>query len=224
MHKKKLITFIAGVSTISMSLLFVSLFMPKATKEQLHDIKVVKSENEIKSELKTEIEEVVEIDSKIEIIDKVEMVKVEVEEVKEANVVTTEVVEEIEVVEEVKSEPVFYLSEKERRIAECIVMGESGAEPYKGQILVAQCLLNACLKDDMQPSEVRKAYKYSGWNSNPTESVKMAVSEVFDNGYKVTNEPILYFYAPDLCDSKWHETQRFVIEVGGHRFFAKKSD
>ena len=119
-------------------------------------------------------------------------------------------------------EPVFYLSDNERRIAECIVMGEARGESYEGQVLVAQCILNACLKDELQPSEVQKKYKYSGWHDNPSESVKDAVSAVFDDGYKVTDEPVLYFYAPKLTTSKWHETQRFVIEVGCHRFFAEK--
>lgn len=115
----------------------------------------------------------------------------------------------------------FYLSDYERRVVECMVMGESGNQPYDGQVLVAQCILNACLKDGLQPSEVRTRYKYSGWHNNPSDSVKEAVSAVFDDGYKVTDEFILYFYAPKYCNSKWHESQRFVIEVGGHRFFAE---
>lgn len=116
---------------------------------------------------------------------------------------------------------VFYLSDYERRVVECIVMGEAGGEPYEGQILVAQCLLNACKKDGLQPSQVRKEYKYSGWSSNPSKSVKNAVSAVFDDGYKATNEYVLYFYAPKYAKGKWHETQKFVCEVGGHRFFAE---
>ena len=116
-------------------------------------------------------------------------------------------------------EPYFYLSEEERYIVECIVMGESGGEPYEGQVLVAQCILNGCLKESVQPSELRKMYRYSGYRTNVTKSVKKAVSAVFDDGYKVTEEPILYFYAPKHSKGKWHETQCFVIEVGGHRFF-----
>lgn len=116
-------------------------------------------------------------------------------------------------------EPYFPLTEEERTIVECIVMGESGGEPYEGQMLVAQCLLNACLKDGLQPSEVRTRYKYSGWNENPTESVQEAVRAVFDDGEIITNEPVLFFYAPRWCNSTWHETQIFVCEVGGHRFF-----
>lgn len=32
------------------------------------------------------------------------------------------------------------LSEKERRVVECTVMGEAGAETYAGKMLVAQCI------------------------------------------------------------------------------------
>lgn len=120
-----------------------------------------------------------------------------------------------------EAEPAFYLTDDERRVVECLVMGESGAEPYDGQILVAQCILNACLKDDLQPSQVKKQYGYYGWHNSPSESVKDAVSAVFDNGYKITDELILYFYAPKYSSGSWHETQKFVIQVGGHKFFAE---
>lgn len=114
------------------------------------------------------------------------------------------------------------LSEKERRVVECTVMGEAGAETYAGKMLVAQCIKNACEKDDLKPSEVIVRYKYSGWNDDPTEETKKAVKAVFDNGETVTEEKILYFYSPKHCRSKWHETQKYVLTEGGHRFFAEK--
>lgn len=120
-----------------------------------------------------------------------------------------------------KSKSVFYLSSYERRVAECIVMGESGSEPYKGQLMVAYCILNACKKDGLQPSEVRKVYKYSGWNTNPTKSVKRAVSSIFDHGHRPVNDTPLYFYAPKYCNSSWHETQRYITTIGGHKFFGR---
>ena len=120
---------------------------------------------------------------------------------------------------EEEATPYYELTEEERRVVENIVMGEAGAEPYEGQMLVAQCILNACERDNLLPSEVRMEYKYSGWNENPNDSVKLAVKEVFDNGVKAIDEPILYFYAPAICNSSWHERQVFVVEVGGHRFF-----
>lgn len=33
----------------------------------------------------------------------------------------------------------------------------------------------------------------------------------------------MFFYNPAKVTSTWHESQTFVIEVGGHRFFAERS-
>ena len=147
-------------------------------------------------------------------------------ETAENETIIPEIGTETEEIETLESETVpeeneayFYLSDQERYIVECIVMGEAGGEPYEGQVLVAQCILNGCIKEDVQPSKLRKMYRYSGYRTNVTQSVKKAVREVFDEGYKITDEPILYFYAPKHSKGKWHETQCFVMEVGGHRFF-----
>lgn len=120
--------------------------------------------------------------------------------------------------------PVYELSDYERWVVECMVMGEAEGESWDGKALVAQCILNACLKDGITPSEVRAKYKYSGWNENPSEDVKTAVSSVFDDGNTITNEPILYFYAPEVVYSKWHESQCHVITEGGHKFFKEWED
>ena len=129
------------------------------------------------------------------------------------------VVESVEPIIVEDKTPYFELSEYERWVVECIVMGEAGGEPWDGQRLVAQCILNACLRDGILPSEVRSQYKYAGWNDSPSEEVRAAVSAVFDDGDVVTDEPILWFYAPKHCVSKWHETQVHVLTVGGHKFF-----
>jgi hypothetical protein len=119
------------------------------------------------------------------------------------------------------TESTFYLSESERYVVESLVMGEAGGESYDLQVLTAQCILNACVQDNLQPSEVMSVYQYFGWNNCPTDSVKDAVSAVFDDGYSLTDEPILYFYAPHLCYSDWHESQRYILTQDGIRFFAR---
>ena len=128
--------------------------------------------------------------------------------------------EELEVEQSIEDEVEFYLSDDERWIVECMVMGGSGYEDYTGQILVAQCILNACLNDNLQPSEVRIVYKYAGWKEDVNDSVKDAVKAVFDDGYKYTDEFILWFYSPKYSEGKFHNTQRFVLEHGGQRFYA----
>lgn len=118
--------------------------------------------------------------------------------------------------------PHYPLSEEERALVESVVMAEAGGESYEGQALVAQCILNACTKDNIRPAEAIKKYAYAKSRPKPSESVKQAVSAVFDKGELVTDEPIIYFYAPALVKSKFHESQIFALAEGGHKFFCAK--
>lgn len=102
-------------------------------------------------------------------------------------------------------------------------MAEAGGECYEGQMLVAQCILNASEKTGQRPPEAVKTFSYTRNRPEPTQSVEDAVAAVFDDGEAVTDELVLYFYNPALVRSDFHESQIFVIEVGGHRFFAERS-
>lgn len=113
----------------------------------------------------------------------------------------------------------FPLTPYERGVVERIVAGEARGESLEGQMLVAQCILNSCEKDGLQPSQVRIKYKYSGYSENVTESVKQAIVNVFDNGEMIVGEPIQYFYNPTLVTSEFHESLTFVIQSGSHKFF-----
>jgi len=121
--------------------------------------------------------------------------------------------------------PVRYsLTEAERDLIERVVMAESGGESYKGQMLVAQCILNACEIDGIRPAKVVKKYVYAKARPEPSESVKLAVSAVFDKGERMTDEAIVYFYAPKIVKSEFHESQRFVLAEGNHKFFAEREE
>lgn len=117
--------------------------------------------------------------------------------------------------------PVLYypLTDEERDLVERVVMAEAGGEAYVGQLAVAQCILNACLLDDLRPAEVIEEYTYTTARPDPTKSVKKAVAAVFDDGVTVFDSAVVYFYAPGLCRSRWHETQDYVTTIGCHRFF-----
>lgn len=118
--------------------------------------------------------------------------------------------------------PRYNLTDSERDLVERVVMAESGGESYEGQILVAQCILNACEIDGIRPAKVIKKYVYAKGRPKPTDSVVKAVMAVFDKGETVTDEAIVYFYAPKVVKSKFHESQEFVCEVGNHRFFTER--
>lgn len=118
--------------------------------------------------------------------------------------------------------PRFALTDHERDVVERVVMAEAGGESFEGQMLVAQCILNAAEKTGTAPSEAVVTYKYAKARPNPTQSVRDAVAAVFDAGETATDEPVMFFYNPARATSKWHESQIFVIEVGGHRFFSER--
>lgn len=131
----------------------------------------------------------------------------------------TETTAEAEAEEATEPTSYFPLTDEWRTLIEQVVAAEARGEPLEGQVAVCQCIYNACIKDGLTPPEVIKEYGYTTDRAEPTESVKEAVATVFDRARGVTPERILYFYAPALTESEWHETQSFVIEIGGHRFF-----
>lgn len=127
--------------------------------------------------------------------------------------------------------PFYPITEDDRYVIECIVAGEAKGEPTEGKMAVAQCLLNGMVKDGLSASDVRTQYQYSGWddelqNSNPDCWVEVceAVSRVFDDGKFVSENPILFFYAPKRVYSRWHESLNHAVTVGGHKFFYLDED
>lgn len=146
--------------------------------------------------------------SNINVIPEIEEIPIKNEDTNENIINTTEV---------------FYpLTDEERYVVECLVAGEAGGESLEGQMAVAQCILNATIRSNISISEVKSTYGYAGWSNSPESypTVAQAVSAVFDSGEVVTDEFILWFYNPAYGYSSFHESQKFVIEIGGHRFFA----
>ena len=127
----------------------------------------------------------------------------------------------------------FNLSDDWRLYIECMVAGEVGGEPYDAMLAVAQCIYNAMLKHDYTPEEVRINYQYVGWKSmdvlaaestDAADNVRRAVSQIFDDEDFITNEPILYFYAPAYGRSDWHEAQEYWDTISNSKFFYLKDD
>ena len=127
--------------------------------------------------------------------------------------------------------PFFNLTEVERKTIQYIVAGEAKGEPMEGKMAVAQCILHGMVKSNWSAERVRIEYQYSGWddeleNVNPEAwaEVVEAVSRVFDDGELISDKPILYFYAPDITSSSWHESLNFSCELSNHRFFYLDED
>lgn len=161
----------------------------------------------------------------------------EIEYQKDDNVVIMETIVTEPQIEEQESEsafvyePPFHLTEYETWFVECVVGGEAAGEPYEGKVAVAQCYFDAMLKDGLSATEVKSAYGYSGWNENldkqdpkAYDEVKNAVMDVFYGGKFVTDKPILYFYAPAVVYSGFHESLNHAMTIGGHKFFYATED
>ena len=127
--------------------------------------------------------------------------------------------------------PFYPITDNDRYMIECIVAGEAKGESMEGKMAVAICILNAMAKDQISASEVRTRYQYSGWdedlqntNLDAWADVCEAVSRVFDDGESVSENPILYFYAPKLVYSRWHESLSHDQVIGDHKFFYLDED
>ena len=125
----------------------------------------------------------------------------------------------------------FNLTETERKTIQYIVAGEAKGEPMEGKMAVAQCILHGMAKSGWSAERVRIEYQYSGWddeleNVNPEAwaEVVEAVSRVFDDGELISDKPILYFYAPDITSSSWHESLNHAVTIEGHKFFYLDED
>lgn len=119
---------------------------------------------------------------------------------------------------------IIELDQENRNLLERIVMGEAGGEGVEGASLVAQCIHDTMIKDNnYDVASIISQYKYTGSiDKEPNSNAKEAVSIVFDQGGYAVKHRIIYFYAPSLVESAWHETQKFVVEYGGHRVFDKR--
>lgn len=112
------------------------------------------------------------------------------------------------------------LTEEERVAIERIVMCEAGGEGEKGQMMVAQCILDGMLRYDYTIEEYIKCYKVMSTSySNVTDEVRNSVSRVFDNGERVIEQKADLWYNPAITPSEWHEKQQYVTTIGSHRFF-----
>ena len=127
--------------------------------------------------------------------------------------------------------PFFNLTEADRKTIQYIVAGEAKGEPMEGKMAVAQCILHGMVKSGWSAERVRIEYQYSGWdeeleNVNPEAwaEVVEAVSRVFDDGELISDKPILYFYAPDIISSSWHESLNHAVTIEGHKFFYLDED
>ncbi len=110
------------------------------------------------------------------------------------------------------------LSSYDRAKLERLVMGEAGSTGFIGASLVAQAIrdtMNLCGSTSID--YIISEYKYYGSTAGePNQTVKDAVSYIFDENGSAVQHRILCFYTGT---SAWHETQNFIVGYGTMRFF-----
>ena len=108
--------------------------------------------------------------------------------------------------------------EEERLVCSIVMHEGNGREMY---IAIAQCIKNA---RDINNWSIKETISllYGAGRDEWTEEVTEIVHEVFWNGLKITDEPIEFYYAEDLCYSEWHETQDYCFTILNTRFFKAK--
>lgn len=117
---------------------------------------------------------------------------------------------------------VVELTPEDRELCERLVQGEAGNQGYEGAALVAQAIRDAMVyKGYDSVEQVRACMGYTGSISKePNKDVKDAVSYIFDDGGYAVRHKVLYFYSYNATKSSWHESQQFIIQYKGHRFFS----
>lgn len=111
------------------------------------------------------------------------------------------------------------LSEHERKLVERVIMGETSGASLESAALVAQAIKDASIADGLDITDVINNLGYTKNLKNPNEIVVNAVRYIFDEGNYAVKHRVMYFYAPKVTRSNWHESQRFVAEYEGHRYF-----
>lgn len=167
------------------------------------------------------------------------------EEAKAEETEETEEIEEIIYKEIVKAEPIdtskpilqdvsgtlstgngqpYALTDYERDLIERVVMAEIRGGTYNDKLAVAQCIYDRIVCNGKTVEQVifqKNAFAEPYSKKDPSQSVKDAVSEVFDEGKRVTKEPIFYFIATYAVTSDcFHETQKCVYVTEDHRYYS----
>ena len=108
------------------------------------------------------------------------------------------------------------LTPQERLAIEQVVEGEARGSTFESKVWVATCIYNSMKLHQAELSSVLR--NYDGYNTDVQPDTQAAVYRVFDLNSPI-HPKVQYFYAPALCTSKWHESLKFVTEIGGHRYF-----
>lgn len=112
------------------------------------------------------------------------------------------------------------LTEEDRYLIAKTVMREFGDGGYEACCLQAQAFRDAMVLSQASAEYTYKYFQYDAYplTKEPNQHCYDAVDYIFAGNMAVPHR-VLYMYAPKYVHSKWHESQTFVVEYNGVRFF-----
>jgi len=111
-----------------------------------------------------------------------------------------------------------------------IVYAEAGAEPYKGQVAVANVILNRVRSSKFPDTVYGVIFEYykgipqfspvaDGTIYNTPSKTAMKAAQDAANGYAPVGDA-LYFFNPDKAVGSWiRNTRTYITTIGGHAFY-----
>lgn len=115
------------------------------------------------------------------------------------------------------------LTEDDRELVARIVMNEFGDGGYEACCLQAQAFRDGMIFSNLSVENTYHQFQYDAYSldKTPNKDCYKAVDYIFAGNIVVPHR-IIYMYDTNYCSSAWHETQNFVIEYKGIRFFDAK--
>lgn len=125
---------------------------------------------------------------------------------------------------EVKKESKSYTDEDLYWLSR-VVSSEAKGEPAKGQIAVANVVLNRVQSGEYPDSIKEVVFQKKQFSSvrdksiykEPTEEAIESAKKALE-GERVVDEDVMFFYNPKIATSRWLDTRKKAVDIGSHRF------
>lgn len=116
--------------------------------------------------------------------------------------------------------PTIFLTDDDRELIAKTVMREFGDGGYAACCLQAQAFRDAMVYSHASAEYTYQYFQYDAYPlvEEPSSECYEAVDFIFGGNMAVPHR-VLYMYSPEYVYSAWHESQTFVVEYNGIRFF-----
>ena len=115
----------------------------------------------------------------------------------------------------------IHLNNDDRALAAKIIMNEFGDGGFEACCLQAQALRDAMIYSRSSLEQIYHFFQYDKYPllKIPNQDCYNAIDYVFESGGLAVPHRVLVMYNPQHAKSDWHESQEFVIEYQGVRYF-----